>query len=331
MTALEYLEVPAPEVGLTPKQTVWRLNKARLYRYESSRTRGVPILFTYALINRPYILDLMPGCSLVEFLVKEGYDVFVLDWGIPGPEDAARTLDDHVLGTLPRAVRQVVRHSGKSEITLAGYCMGGTIAALYAALHPDGPVRNLVLLTAPCDFSDAGVMSTWLAPENFDVDRVADGFGLVPAEFLDLGAKWLKPIQNYVSPHVRLAERADDPAFVRTWRAMNRWVNDGVPFPGAAYRQWIRDFYQHNKLVRKELELGGRPVDLSDISCAVLNVMADQDHIVPAHQSAAFLDLVSSADKEAMTVHGGHVGIVAGKAARTFFPRLASWLAPRSN
>ncbi len=321
----------APQVGLTPKETIWRLNKARLYRYESRRTRGVPILFSYALINRPYILDLQPGSSLVEYLTGEGYDVYVLDWGTPGEEDARLAFDDYVLGTLPRVAREVLRASGKPELTLIGYCMGGTMAGMYTALHPTGPVRNLVLLAAPCDFSRPGVMERWLAPENFDAEHVARAFHLVPADFINMGTKWLKPIQNYVSPWVRLAERGEKEDFVRTWRAMNTWVNDGVPFAGAAYRQWIHDFYQDNKLVRGELELGGRRVDLSAITCPVLNVSASEDHLVPAHQSEAWLHQIASADKTALTIRGGHVGIVASpRSSGDFFPKLAMWLEPRS-
>ncbi len=321
----------APAVGQTPRQTIWRLNKARLYRYESRRTRGVPILFSYALINRPYILDLQPGASLVEYLTGEGYDVYVLDWGTPGEEDAHLTFDDYVVGTLPRAAREVLRASGQPELTLIGYCMGGTMAGMYTALHPGGPVRNLVLLTAPCDFSKPGVMERWLAPENFDADHVARAFRLVPADFLNMGTKGLKPIQNYVSPWVRLAERGESESFVRTWRAMNTWVNDGVPFAGAAYRQWIHDFYQHNKLAKGDLELGGRRVDLSAITCPVLNVSASEDHLVPAHQSEAWLHRISSEDKTALTIRGGHVGIVASpRSSGDFFPKLAAWLEPRS-
>src|ERR671917_1958250 len=141
------------DTGQTPKETVWTKNKAKLYRYApaAEKKHPVPVLMVYALINRPYILDLMPGNSFIEYLVGEGFDVYMLDWGIPGDEDKDMTFEDYVLDYLPRAIRKVLRISGTDEVTLFGYCMGGTMAAMYAALFPDR-LKNLILLTAPVAF-----------------------------------------------------------------------------------------------------------------------------------------------------------------------------------
>ncbi len=291
----------SPPVGMSPRDLVWSKNKARLYRYQAPDgiRHRTPLLLIYALINKPYILDLTPGNSLIESLAADGYDVFLLDWGIPGEEDAALGYDDYVFEYLPRAVRQVLKRSGADRFTLFGYCMGGTIAAMYAATHPGPALANLVLLTTPIDFAEAGLYSAWLDPDHFDVDRVAGTLKLVPPEMLDLGAKLLKPLQNYVGPYVRLLEKIEDDEFVKGWQVMHHWVNDGVPFPGEAYRQWIRKFYQENRLIKGELELRGMPVRLENIRCAILNAYAELDHIVPPAMAIPLLDHVGSAERRA--------------------------------
>ena len=335
-TATSLLKLRAkPPVGLTPKDLVWAKNKARLYRYRSPsgkpRTHTIPILFVYALINKPYILDLTPGNSLIESLVDDGYDVYLLDWGIPGEEDAGLGYEDYVLDYIPRAVRQVLKTSEVDRFTLLGYCMGGTMAVMYAATHPGLPLANLVTLTSPVNFVDSGLYTAWLDPAHFDVDRVAHSLRLVPPEMLALGSKLLKPLQNYIGPYIKLAEKIEDEDFVEGWHVMNHWVNDGVPFPAEAYRQWIRGFYQENRLIRGELELRGMPVRLENIMCPLLNVYAELDHIVPEHMSTPLVGHVSSEDATTLAIKAGHVGVVAGRTAhKKFVPQLKAWLQPRS-
>ncbi|MEB3300191.1 MAG: alpha/beta fold hydrolase [Candidatus Sericytochromatia bacterium] len=320
-------------VGQTPRHVVWRRNKAKLHRYEGQgeRRHATPVFFVYALINKPYILDLQPGSSLIEYLVGEGHDVYLLDWGTPGEEDGGTTLSDIVTGLMPSAVRAALRCSGVERLTMFGYCQGGTLSAMYAALDEGRTLANLVLLTTPIDFADAGLYSNWLNPEHADIDRLADSMKLVPAELLDFGAKLLKPFQNWVSPYVRLFESLDDEDFVESWRAMNGWVSDGIPMPAEVYRQWAKDFYQGNKLVRGEVMLGARRIDLARITCPLLVVHATLDHIVPTCQSTVVADLVGSTDVTVLPVKAGHVGVVVGKGARkNFFPQLDAWLQVRS-
>lgn len=333
--AASYVKSPqTAQVGQTPKEVVWTKNKAKLYRYHATteRRHAVPILLVYALINRPYILDLTPGNSLVEFLLGEGYDVFLLDWGVPGPEDAELSFDNYVLEYIPRAAKQVLKASGAKEFSIVGYCMGGTMSVMYAALHPEAPLRNLVLMATPVEFSQAGLFTSWLNPDHFNVDRLVDTLGNVSPNLIDAGSKMLKPLQNYVAPYVTLYDRLDDENFVEGWQVMNHWVNDGIPFAGATYRQWIKELYQQNKLIKGEFKLGGRTVDLKNIACSVLSVVAEQDHIALPCQSEPLMDRISSSDRESLTVKAGHVGLVAGRSAKNrFFPHLSQWLGKRSS
>lgn len=316
-------------VGVTPKEVVWRKNKARLYRYtrETPATQRTPVFLVLPLINRAYILDLKPGGSFVAYLLSRGFDVFLLDWGIPADEDRGLDLDQMVTRYLTRAVHQASRLADAPDLTVLGYCIGGTLAACFTALYPER-VKNLVLFTAPTDFSDAGRFGTWTAKNAFPIDQLTDIYPTVPGTMPDLGSKMLNPLPSTVGTYVRLWEKLGDPEFdVQGWQAMYRWVNEGVPFPSAAYRQWITAFYQENRLARGSLEMDGRPVRLERIRCPLLNVAASADAIAPRPTTAAILRLVSSDDKAELVVKGGHVGIVVGRVASTnLWPKVADWL-----
>ena len=329
------LEGAQADTGQTPKEVVWTKNKAKLYRYEPSAEKRypVPILMVYALINRPYVLDLLPGNSFIEYLTGQGFDVYLLDWGIPGHEDKDLSFDDYVLDYLRPATRRVLRVSRASEYTLFGYCMGGTMAAMHAALFPDEPLKNLVLLTTPIDFAPekTGLLGLWTDEERFDPDLLVESFGNVPSEIIDNAMRMLKPVTNYVGTHATMWKCILEEKPMETWKAMNKWVGDGTPFPGAAFKQWIRDFYQQNKLVKGEIRLRGRKVNLSNITCPLLNVAGKRDHICPLPQTEPTTDLVSSEDKELFVLDAGHVGLLTGRGAKKeLWPKVGSWLEERS-
>ncbi len=332
----EVLTGPEPEVGLTPKELIWTKNKSKLYRYvpvkPAAQRHKTPLLLIYALINKPYIMDLTPGMSMVEFLVNQGFDVYLLDWGTFQLEDRGLKFDDFVLDYIPRAVDKVLRTSKAKEISLLGYCMGGTITSMYAALHPDAPIKNLIFLASPFDFSDAGAYTVWLDERYYNLDKLVDTFGVIPPELLDFGNKMLKPITNFIGPWVNLVDRAADEKFIKNWRLLNKWVSDGTPFPGEAFRQWIRDFYQKNKLIKGELVLRGQRVDLRNIKASTLTIIAERDHIALPCQSLAINDAIASEDKTTLQLPTGHVSIVnSGVALKQLFPALNEWLAARSN
>ena len=324
-------------IGQTPKQLVWTLNKAKLFRYTpvvpAAERHPIPLLLVFALMNRPSILDLRPGHSFIEYMVKQGYDVYMLDWGAPGPEDKNLKFDDYALEYIPRAVRKMKAVSGAEEFSLLGWCIGSIITTIYASLRPDEGLRNLLLLTAPLDFSDkeALTFAKWTDERYFNLDKVLATFGNVPGEMLDYGARALKPVENYVSSYVKLFDSADNPEAVEAWHAMNTWVTDLVPIAGGAFRQLIDDLYRNNRLVQDQLMIRGERVQLANIKANLLNVIATADHITPPCQSVSIMSKVGSADKEVLNIEGGHIGIMAGnQAARHTWPRIDGWLAPRS-
>lgn len=324
-------------IAQTPKEMIWTLNKAKLYRYvpvvPREKRHPVPLLLVFALMNRPYILDLRPGHSFVEFMVRSGYDVYLLDWGIPGPEDKNLRFDDYTLEYMPRAIRKMKSVSGTEEFSLLGWCIGAILTTIYAAMRPDDGLRNLILLTAPLDFADKEhiTFAKWTDEKYFDIDRVLATFGNMPGEMIDYGAKALKPVENYISNYLKLWDNLDNPQVVEAWHSMNTWVTDNIPLAGGAFRQLIVDLYRNNRLMTGELMIGGQRVDLGKMRANVLNVIAKGDHITPPCQSEALLQRIGSKDKEIFHVAGGHIGIMAGSSAhRITWPHIDAWLAQRS-
>jgi polyhydroxyalkanoate synthase len=326
------------KIAQTPKTQVWALNKAKLYRYTpvkpEDQLHKTPLLLVFAIMNRPYVLDLRPGHSFVEYMLEKGYDIYLLDWGIPGPEDKQMDFGDYSLDYLPRVVRKLKSLTGSEEFSMLGWCLGALIATIYASARPDDGLKNLMLLTAPLDFDepDAGTFAKWTRSESFNADRIVDTFGNVPGEMIDAGAKMLKPVENYVTNYVSLWENLDDEARTDAWHTMNTWVRDIIPMAGEAYRQLINDFYKGNKLMDGTLTLRGEKIDLGRLRASLFNVIAQSDHITPPCQSEKVMDKVGSQDKELFHVRGGHIGIMAGRGAeKNTWPHMDAWLAQRSD
>jgi polyhydroxyalkanoate synthase len=326
------------KIAQTPKEVVWALNKAKLYRYvpvvPEEQRHKIPLLLVFAIMNRPHVLDLRPGHSFVEYMLRHGYDLYLLDWGAPGLEDRHLKFDDYTLEYLPRAIRKMQALSSSDMFSMLGWCLGALISTLYAALRPNDGLKNLVLLTAPLDFTDktAGGFTRWTSHEAFNADKIVEAFGNVPGEMIDYGAKALKPVENFVRNYMNLWDNLDNPKVVESWHAMNTWVRDNIPMAGAAYRQLINEFYKENRLMEGTLVLRGERVDLGRLKASVLNVIAEADHITPPCQSEGVMGRIASQDKELFRVRGGHIGIMAGSGAeKTTWPHIERWLAARTS
>ena len=337
VAAVEFANIVLTErdapIAATPKDAVWTHRKTTLWRYRSDkRIYPVPVVLVFALINRPDIFDLRPGHSFVEFLIDQGFDVFLLDWGVPDEADADLGLEHYVCDEIPWGLREVLRTSGQEEVTLLGWCIGGTLCVMHCAIEPDSPARNLVALTTPVDISDA-LYTKWVGRESFNVDHVADAFGSVPGRTVDWANKMLKPVTNYWTTYRRLWQQVYHGDVRReAHQAMARWVADNPPFPGRAYREWITWMYKENRLVRGRMRLRGKRVDLADVEQNLLVVTAGADHIAPRRGTLPLLDRVSSRDVTHFDRPGGHIGLMAGSKARgEIWPDIAEWLAERSD
>ena len=329
---LDYISTGDPGVGLTPKEVIHRRGTLNLYHYlpQSEEVYRAPLLMVMSLVSKPYILDLAPGQSLIEFLIKRGFDVYMIDWGVPRPEDKNLKLEDYVLDFLPECIEKVSKESGEPDVSIAGYCMGGLLSVLYAALHTDGPLKNLACFTTPIDYDGMGLFKQWSDPAYFDVDRIVDTLGNVPPALLYASFNMLRPMSRAVD-RVRLWDNMWNDEFVESYRRFDRWAADQIPFPGECFRQTTKELQQENRLVKNEFYLGGELVDLSKIEVPFIHVVAQHDHIVPYDAAKVLVPMVSSEDKEEVLIKGGHVSLVAGKNAMfRLWPRLDGWLAERS-
>ncbi len=329
---LEYISTGDPAVGVTPKDVIHSRGTLKLYHYRpmSDEVYRVPVLLVMSLVSKPYILDLTPGQSLVEFLLKRGFDVFMIDWGIPRPEDKRLKFEDYVLDFIPDCIDKVLESSGEPDVSVVGYCMGGQLSVMYGALHPDGPMKNLACFTTPVNTDGMTLMKQWCDRRYFDVDRVVDTLGNVPPELMFASFDMLRPVSAMVG-RVKLWDNMWNDEFVRSHRMFDRWANDQIPFPGECFRQNTKELMWENKLFKGEFELGGQPVNLGNIKVPFLHVMAEHDHIVPYEAAKDLVPLVGSEDKRDLIMKGGHVSLVAGgNAIYRLWPQLDSWLSERS-
>jgi poly[(R)-3-hydroxyalkanoate] polymerase subunit PhaC len=323
-----------PKVGATPKDVVWKRDKAELWRYRS----GVPIRYqppvviVHSLVSRSYAFDLRPGSSTVEFLLEQGLDVFLLDFGIPDELDADNTLETYVDEYVPRAIAAVQAESGSDEVTLAGYCLGGVFAALYAAGYEDAPVRNLMLWATPFDFSEMGVMVAAVREGRLDPEELIDHTGNVPAEAL-YGGFFMQAPTKQVAQYATLLENLWNDEFVDGYQAMAQWSREQVPFPGAALRQVVDQLVRRNVLMTGRMRLGGRVIELENVRANVLNTFAENDNVVPVTATEPATQLVGDPSRrEELRLGGGHVTFATGRHAfKHTLPALTEWIAAHSD
>lgn len=315
-----------PAVGASPKTTVWNDGKVELWRYDSDvRRHATPVVFVSSLVSRSYILDLLPDRSFLAFLRDAGFDVYLLEWGVPDASDAGNRLEDYVDRWIPEGVRQACQVSGAPEVSLVGYCLGGVLTSLAVAAHPDLPVRDLVQLAAPLDFSRLGTWSD-LFVAGLDGRVLLDFTGNVPPLLIENYFRLLKPAAEAMQ-YTALMQNLHDETFVRNYQAMNLWIRDHVPFPGAAFQQLVTELLKGNALLRGGIHLGDRVVDLATIDRPLLNVMAEADHLVPPASATSWTTIVASSETHELRMKTGHVGLISGKSStRTTQPRVAAWL-----
>ena len=335
MSRLPFLWQHAQRVkkGATPSDVVYEEDRLNLlhYRSETPPKHDTPLVFVFALVNRPYILDLLPNKSVVSHFVNSGFDTYLIDWGSPTHADRHLTLESYINGYMRNVIDVVRERTGADRVNVLGYCMGGTMSSMFTALHPD-LVKNLILMAAGIDFSTReGLINLWTDERHFDVDAFVDAYGNCPAEFLQAMFLMLKPIGNLLQKPIALYERMDDEKFVDEYFTMETWLNDNISVPGEAYREFVKYLYQQNLLVKNQMPVGRHVVDLKQITCPVLNLMATKDDLVPCSQSEPFNDLVGSTDRKTMKLPAGHIGLAVGsRAQKELWPDVCNWLAERS-
>lgn len=329
---VEYFASPAPVVGVSPKEVLISRGTYRLYHYRSlvDEIYRIPVMLVMAPTNRGYIFDMAPGQSFVEYLLKAGYDVFMIDWDAPRPEERSIGIADYVLDFLPSAVERVRAVTGEAEVNVVGYCAGGLLSLLWAATAGDAGPAHLVTFTTPVDFRHMPQFQAWSDRSFFDVDRLVDTVGNVPSDLILTSFEMLRPAQR-VAGNLRLYDNLWDDEFVKAHRMFDRWGVDALPLPGEYFRDMTKKLMWDNALMAGTMEVAGRPVDFGAIRAPYLHVTAQHDHIVPPPASAPLIDMVGSADKRQAELKGGHVSLIAGaNAVKRMWPMVDEWLGEKS-
>lgn len=318
------------EVGTTPKTLVWQQDKVKLYRYDRTTPAKckIPVLVSFAIMNRHDVLDLQPDRSLMKKFLDEGLDVYIMDWGYPTKADKYLTMEDYIDGYMNSAVDFIRKTHKIQKINKMGICQGGTFSTIYAALYPE-KLNTLTVYVAPFDFTtDKCMLYKWT--KYIDVDAMVDFLGIIPADLLNAGFGMLKPSAD-VSKYFGVLDMMQDQDKIMNYLRMEYWKNDCPDLSGEMYRKYIKDLFRDNKLIKGEFELGGRRVNLKNITMPFLNIYATEDNIIPNESTIAINEKIGSKDKELYAFPGGHIGVFVGaRSQKELGPKVAQWVTDRS-
>ncbi|HQH99667.1 MAG TPA: class III poly(R)-hydroxyalkanoic acid synthase subunit PhaC [Deltaproteobacteria bacterium] len=320
------------EIAATPYDVVFETDRVKLKHYHSVRTSpseiSTPLLVTYALINRETMLDLQPERSVVKTFLENGINLYMIDWGYPTSKDKFLTIDDHVNGYMDTMVDFILEREKVKKINLMGICIGGTFCVMYSALHPE-KIKNLITTVSPTNFdTDQGLLHIWM--KWVDVDKMIETFGNMPGDLMNLGFLLLNPARLMIDKYIGFLENMDNKDFVENFIRMEKWIFDSPDVPGETFRQFIKDCYHNNLLIKNEMEIGGHKIDLRKITMPLLNIYAQYDHLVPPGAADKITGAVGSTDTEDVCLDTGHIGIyVSSKTQKEFAPRIVNWLKER--
>lgn len=318
------------QLARTPYEVIYQEDRIKVKHYHPDTTASyqTPLLIVYALINRETMLDLQPNRSVVSNLLNSGMELYMIDWGYPTRKDRFLGFDEHINGYLDNVVNVVRQRHGLDAINLMGICMGGTFCVIYSALHPE-KVKNLITTVTPTNFdTDKGLLHTWT--KVIDADYLADTYGNIPADVLNLGFLLLNPARLVIDKYIGFMQGMDNKQYVENFVRMEKWIFDSPDLPGEVFRQFIKDCYQKNLLIQNKLKVGGEIVNLQKITMPVLNIYGKYDHLVPPQACDRLTDTVGSSDVEDLCLDTGHIGIyVSSKCQKEFSPKIARWLKDR--
>lgn len=319
--------LPAVEIGQTPSETIFSIDKVRLQYYapDEVKPNTQPLLICYALVNRPYMIDLTPERSLLKKLLSQGIPVYLVDWGYPDASDRFLDLDDYLNHYLDRCVDAACEHAEMNRMNLMGICQGGTFSLCYTALHPD-KIARLITLVTPVDFHTADFTLSNLA-RHVDVDLAVATYGNIPGTLLNETYQSLMPMRLGLQKNLDLPFNLNQESNALTYMSMEKWIQDSPDQAGAAFSEFIKGFFQQNRLILDQLEIAAKPVRLDRITQPLLNIYASQDHLVPPSSSKALMGKTSSQFYREKQIESGHIGIfVSSKQGNQLSEAIANWL-----
>jgi len=308
------------------RNLIYKRDKLKLYHYAPKRpkTHATPLLVVFATVNRPEILDLFPENSFIGGLLNDGIDVYLLDWGYPDNNDKEITIEDYVGDYLDACVKFICAERKLDKINLLGICQGGVISLCYATLFPR--IKNLILISAPIDFQTKdNTISNIL--RRIEVDKLNALPGNVSGQWLTQFFILMRPFELIGKKYLRFIDNLDNQEFTKKFLRVEKWLNDAPDQTNASFVELVRDFYQGNKLIKGEITIYGRKVDLARLTIPVLNIIAREDEIVPMSASRCLSKYVQSKDYTQKIFSSGHIGIyISDKVGRKMPRAIGNWL-----
>ena len=316
----------------TPSEVIWTNGKAsvRHFARDTPAKYATPVVAYLGLVGKPYIFDLYKGGSIAQMLMDHGFDVYVLDWGVPTELDTHNTLETYIGGYLPKALEAICAESGSPSVNVLGYCMGGVMSVHALAAQPDLPINSLVTLAAPFDWSDMGAQANAMRDGKITLDDLVDHTGNLPASVIVEGFKVRKPTSDLVN-YANLWQNLWNDEYVEGYQAIGRFLRDHVPVARGAAEQIVQSWMRENAFVTDRLRFDGRRLSLADVRTPVLGVIAERDDIAPLLSAAAISDVLPNAPVEKLQIDTGHVSLFAGRqAVKVVMPQIFDWVAEHS-
>jgi len=306
------------------------------------KTHRTPIVIIPPLAVNMLIYDLFPQRSLVRFLRAKGFEVYLIDWGIPKREHTHYNMHTYVAELLPAYLNRVREHSGEQELSLHGWSMGGMFTLFYSALSKDQHIRNAIVLGLPIDSHASGAIG-WMYQRIADVAEVVrkrTGFKLhdlkphwfyTPGWANTIGFKLTNPVGS-VMGYWELLVRLGDREFVTNHATTSAFLDRMVAYPGGVIQDTVVRVWIDNQLAKGRIQIGEDFARLENVNANLLAIAGQEDTLATPGAAKRVMDHVSSADKTFRVAPGGHMGILAGsKAPRASWLELAEWLAVRSD
>lgn len=313
------------EVASTPFRVLEKAGTLTLRKYSAENPHKLPILLLPSVINRYFVLDLLPEKSLIRSYLQNGHDVYMIDWGVPHSHEQYLSFENLLNVYVDFLLAKVFQEAGGEKLHIVGHCLGGTIGLLLANLNPDR-FASLSLLTAPVNFSDDDKLSRWARYPDFDLEAFIEAYGNVPWFLLQSSFIALRPTQLLSKTRHYLAKSKDN-RFLRNFWAMESWSNDNVNLRAKCFYLLLKELYRENALSEGRIILQGRRIDLSQLTLPIFTLIADHDHIV-SKNSHLRLEMVPLVENfETVVVEGGHVGaLIGGRSQKFLWPKMIEWM-----
>jgi len=298
------------------------------YKSDAVKKQKTPLLVVYSLINRHYILDLLPNVSVIKNLQRQGFDIYATDWGTPSSSYKDMSLETYAHEYVENAVEKIKEITGSEKVSLLGYCWGGIFALIYSAIHPEN-VKNLILHATPVDLGNIDTpIENWTA--HLNANRLVEAFGNVPGSFLNMAFLLRNPV-DAILKYSKFFSEPKSLDEIMQFFAIETWLYDSVPIIGGVYREIVNQIYKKNLLVKSKMNVGTNLVGLEKITMPVLNIVGSKDDLVPSQSSKSIMNVIPSKDKKLIEFPTGHVGLcISEQAHEQLWPEVGKWLSQRS-